>query len=46
MKNRIICFMTGLVIGSGIIITFNSLDRVAAFEVRQSAETLVMGAME
>ena len=46
MKNRIICFMTGLIIGSGTIITFNSLDRVAAFEIRQSAETLIMESME
>jgi hypothetical protein len=46
MKNRIICFFTGLIIGACTVIFFNSLDRVAAFEIRQSSESMILGRLD
>ena len=46
MKHKSICLLTGLIIGAGSVIVLNSMERVIAFEVRQSAEVAIMGAIQ
>lgn len=46
MKGRFTYMLAGFVAGVLLVVTFNSLDKVAAFEVRQSAETMILGQIE